>query len=140
MPVKKASAKKARVLKSKKSKKPVRSGLGICTTCGAAKMSAMAACTSCEPTKPMDPVPTPPAAPEPLPDTEAPGPEMHPDDTCENCNHLPVHTNAVLGMLIAVIAVLSITVLASVMVISSQAFQIDVFNSNGSFIKSVVRK
>lgn len=77
---------------------------------------------------------------EPIPGPTMPGPEMDNNQSCPRCDHIPGRVSAVIGLLAVVIVVLSMTVLASVMVISSQAFQIEAYNSSGGYIDNIVRK
>lgn len=82
-----------------------------------------------------EPEPEPAPSPEPMPSPDAGSGALD----CKDCGHLPLSANAVVGMLALVILVLSVVVLASVMTISSQAFQIDVFNQHGSILDLFVR-
>jgi hypothetical protein len=71
----------------------------------------------------------------------APVPPMPgPDSTCGSCSHIPFGVNTMMAIMAVVILLLSVTVLTSVMVISSQTFQIEAFNSHGSLIDAVVKR
>ncbi|MBU0645993.1 hypothetical protein KJ611_00750 [Patescibacteria group bacterium] len=127
MPAKKTAAAKGG--KSPKKKTQTKKPSGTCSVCSAGVKPLMATCDDCGPQAMLK------MADEPMP-----GPKIETVQSCNNCDHVPGRVNAVIGLLAVVIVVLAVTVLASVMIISSQAFQIEAFNSAGGIIDNLVRK
>lgn len=77
--------------------------------------------------------------PMPMPAEPMPGPSSDVAD-CGNCGHMPVTPNAVLGILVVVVFMLSTVVFASAMIISSQSFQINAFRANGGQFMNVAHR
>ena len=79
----------------------------------------------------VDPNPMP--MPKPMP-----GPEL--ESGCDNCGHMPMNVTALIGVLVGVIAILSLTVLGSGMILNSQAFQIQAANSQGELVDTYLNR
>lgn len=130
------AAKKAPAQKKGAKKIKMHKSSGTCSVCSAG-IKPMAKCDNCSPKAMLHEQIDEPVV-EPLPEPIMPGPEKA--LSCSRCDHIPGRVSVVIGLLAVVIVVLSITVLASVMIISSQAFQIEAYNSSGGYIDNVARK
>lgn len=93
-------------------------------------------------TSPTDPDPSPATEPDmPEAPTNVPVEPVQSQyvTSCTNCGHMPLSVNAIVGVLVAIVFTLSSLLVASSMLINSQAFQLRVFNAHGN-IGSVAQR
>jgi len=74
----------------------------------------------------------------PMPVPPMPGPES--SNTCTTCGHMPMNANALVGVLVAVIAILSMVLIGSTIIIDSQSFVIQAATSGGTVADAVLGK